>query len=78
VQDYPEIETLAVERSAEREIEVVCRSRVTEAWCRLELEEEAIAPHAVALGFSYIGRRARRARPIGSIVLRSPPSSTPT
>ena len=50
---YPGLRVATIERSAEREIVVLCQSAVTEAWCRLELEVDEHPPHGIALGFTY-------------------------
>ncbi len=42
-----------IERSTDYEIAVLAQSRITEAWCKFELELDKESPHGVSLGFTY-------------------------
>lgn len=53
---YRELEIQGIKRSTEREIVVLCRSKITEAWCEFEFEVDAEPPHGVAIGFTYAAR----------------------
>ena len=50
---YRDLHIHRIDRSAEHEIAVLCQSKITQAWCNIELEVDAKPPHGVALGFTY-------------------------
>lgn len=50
---FRELNLQSVERSTSHAIVILGQSRVTEAWCKFELEVDEAPPHGIAIGFTY-------------------------